>query len=100
MLINTISWPVFVSTAVCSSAQSSDVVRLALVHRATQPGGGDAFAAAASAGEADGAGVACAGGAALLALGACWAWIGPESPNINATAIANFTEMFTAPAPK
>ena len=100
MLINTISWPVFVSTAVCSITHSSDVVRLALVHRATQPGVGDAFAAAASAGEADGAGVACAGGTALLALGACWAWLWPESPNVNATAIASFTEIFTDPAPK
>ena len=39
MLSSTITCPVLVRTAVCSIAHSSGASRLALVHRATQPGG-------------------------------------------------------------
>ena len=54
----------------------------------------------ASVAAAVGAGVACATGAALfLALGA-WAWLWPHKPDIAAAAIANFTKIFTEPAPK
>jgi hypothetical protein len=94
-LIRTINWPVLVRTALCSIAHSSGAPRLALLHRATQPGGAAVFALSAA-----GAGVACATGVALfLALGA-WAWLWPHKPDIAAAAIANFTKTFTEPAPK
>ena len=65
-LTSTINWPVLVRTALCSIAHSSGAPRLALLHRATQPGGAGAFAFSEV-----GAGAACATGAALfLALGA------------------------------
>jgi hypothetical protein len=97
-LTRTINWPVLVRTALCSIAHSSGAPRLALLHRATQPGGAGVFAPSAAA--AAGAGVACAPGAALLlALGA-WAWLWPHKPDIAAAAIANLTRIFTEPAPK
>jgi hypothetical protein len=97
-LTSTISWPVLVRTALCSIAHSSGAPRLALLHRATQPGGADVFAPSAAA--AVEPGVACAIGAALfLALGA-WAWLWPHNPDIAAAATANFIKIFTEPAPK
>src|SRR3984893_18540953 len=101
MLISTINCPVLVRTALCSMAHSSAASRLALVHRATQPGAAGAFAGAASANGAAGAGcVACAARGGVLALGVCWAWLGPSDPNATATTIATCAEIFIDPAPK
>jgi hypothetical protein len=44
--MSTISCPVLLSTAVCSIAHSSGASRLALVHRAAQPGGAGALTSA------------------------------------------------------
>src|SRR3981189_1428679 len=72
MLISTINCPVLVRTALCSMAHSSGASRLALVHRATQPGAAGAFAGAASASGAAGAGcVACAARGGGFGLGVC-----------------------------
>src|SRR5258707_13622690 len=63
MLISTINCPVLVSTAVCSIRHSSGAPRLALLHRALQPGGAGGVAASASACAGAGAGVAGTGAA-------------------------------------
>jgi hypothetical protein len=75
MLASTSNWPVFVSTALCSTAHSSGVSRPVLLQRAIQPGAG-AFADGLSACGADveaGCGAICAAFGAPLALGVCCA---------------------------
>src|SRR5712691_9996996 len=101
ILISTINCPVLVRTALCSIAHSSGASRLALVHRATQPGAAGPFAGAASAEGAGEAGCAvCAACGGLLALGACWAWLRPSDPNATAATTRRCAEIFTEPAPK
>jgi hypothetical protein len=83
-------------TAVCSIAHSSGAARLALVHRAFQPGcaagAGSAWGAAGVAGVA-----VCAGGAAFD-FG--WAWLSPIDPTARMAAqIAVLIEIFTEAAP-
>jgi hypothetical protein len=93
-LTRTINCPVLLRTAVCSIAHSSGPARLALVHRAFQPG--CAGGAASACGAAGGAGVAAGAGAAAFDFAACWAWLNPiDPPAIMATQIAVFTEIFT-----
>jgi hypothetical protein len=97
-LISTINWPVLVRTAVCSIAHSSGAPRLALLHRAIQPGGVGVFAGTASVAVAPAAGVACATGGGFLALGAC-ARLGTQKENIAIDATNSFVEIFKGPAP-
>jgi hypothetical protein len=78
-----------VRTAVCSIAHSGGALRLALVHRAAQPGGGGALADGVS-----------AGGGALLDLVACWAWPSPVDPKATIATTASFMEIFTDHAPR
>ena len=90
MLSSTITCPVLVRTAVCSTAHSSGASRLALEQRATQPGGAGALAGAASAcGAGVGDGVAWAARGAALALGACGVWPKPGEANVTATTNAS-----------
>src|SRR6266436_9372892 len=96
MLISTINCPVLLRTALCSIAHSSGASRLALVHRATQPGAAGAFAGAASAWGVGCAACAARGGDLALAvsLGPCWAWLRPSDPNATAATTANCTGNF------
>jgi len=95
MLTSTISCPVLLSTAVCSTAHSSGASRLGLPQRAIQPGGGGVFGCAASAcGAARAGGDFCAdcdfgvtGG--VVALGCC-AWAVPVAAAAIAIAARNF----------
>src|SRR5260370_5431542 len=79
MLTSTISCPVLVRTAVCSIAHSGGALRLALVHRAAQPGGGGALA-----------GGGCAGGGALLDSVACRRSPRPGDPLLTQPTTASF----------
>src|SRR5207248_4904292 len=94
--------PVLVSTAFCSIAHSSGASRLALAHRAIQPGWAGAPGAASACGEGEGAGVACAAfGAGVFALiaGGCCASAAPVIAKITAAMVATMTEIFTERLP-
>src|SRR5665213_3844249 len=94
MLTRTINCPVLLRTAVCSIAHSSGASRLALVHRTSQPDGGEAGAAVGAASTV-GTVVGAARGA-FFDLGACWAWLAPMEPKARMAArTASFAETFT-----
>src|SRR5262249_57235592 len=84
ILTSTTSCPVLVSTACCSIAHSSGASRLALLQRASQPGGGALAGAADSTGGAAGAWVVCAVVAGPLGFGAVSAWLGSSQANSTA----------------
>src|SRR5688500_6063679 len=98
MLTRTINCPVLLRTAVCSIAHSSGAVRLALVHRAFQPG--CAAGAGSAWGAAGVAGVAAAAVGAAFDFWACWAWLTPIDPTVRmAMQIVVLMKIFTERAP-